>query len=37
MRSLSLLLVFCCTLPAAAGPREEQWKKVQEAMDKGLP
>ncbi|MCY2989013.1 MAG: MG2 domain-containing protein [Planctomycetota bacterium] len=37
MRMLSLLLVFCCTLPAAAGPREEQWKKVQEAMDKGLP
>ena len=37
MRMLSLLLVFCCTLPAAAGPRDEQWKKVQEAMDKGLP
>ena len=37
MRILSLLLVFCCTLPAAAGPREEQWKKVQEAMNKGLP
>ena len=37
MRKLSLLLVLLVALPAWAGSRDEQWKKVDEAIGKGLP
>ena len=42
MLSLVSLLAFCLTSslmpqPAVAGPRDAEWKKVQEAMDKGRP
>jgi uncharacterized protein YfaS (alpha-2-macroglobulin family) len=38
MRSIASLIVLVVGLPAfAAGPRDEQWKKVDEAMQKGLP
>ena len=30
-------MLLACTLPALAGPRDEQWKKVDEAIKKGLP
>jgi len=34
---LSLLFLFCFATVASAGPRDEQWKRVREAMSKGLP
>jgi len=37
MRKLSILLALVLTIPALAGPRDAQWKKVDEALNKGLP
>lgn len=37
MRKIVVLLVLLSAAPAGAGVREAQWKKVDEAMDKGLP
>jgi len=37
MRELAVLLVLWFALPAGAGSRDEQWKKVDEAIGKGLP
>jgi hypothetical protein len=37
MRLLSLLIVLSLAIPALAGSRDEQWKKVDEAIQKGLP
>jgi hypothetical protein len=35
--ALWLLLALNVSLPAAVGPREAQWKNVEDAMNKGLP
>jgi len=37
MRTIEVLLVLLFAVPAGAGPRDEQWKKVDEAIGKGLP
>ena len=37
MRMLSILLALVLTIPALGGPRDDQWKKVDEAIGKGLP
>jgi uncharacterized protein YfaS (alpha-2-macroglobulin family) len=37
MKKMLLLFLFCAPLAAVAGPRDAQWKKVQEAINKGLP
>src|ERR1035438_2688727 len=34
---LGLLLAFMLQTPAVAGPRDAQWKAVQDAVNKGLP
>jgi len=35
--ALSASMLLACTLSATAGPRDEAWKKVDQAIDKGLP
>lgn len=37
MRTLSLLTVFVMTSASFAGPRDDLWKQVDQAMQKGLP
>ena len=37
MRIFSMILALVLAVPALAGPRDEQWKKVDEAISKGLP
>ena len=37
MRRLALLLTVLCAAPAVAGPRDELWKQVAEAIEAGQP
>src|SRR2546421_13125654 len=36
-RVVALLLLTVAALPLIAGPRDAQWRKVEEAIQKGLP
>src|SRR6266436_2559390 len=36
-KKLLLLFLLCTTLAAMAGPRDAQWRKVQDAINHGLP
>src|SRR6266567_6589606 len=37
LRIIALLVVNMAALSVVAGPRDAQWKKVEEAIQKGLP